>query len=200
MEPVGTIKGTMAPLWRADIDTDQIIPKQFLKRVEKAGFGPYLFFDWAQDAEGELREDFVLNKPAYGAAQVLVTGRNFGSGSSREHAAWALLDWGFRAIIAPSFADIFASNSHKNGLLPVVVEESSVKYLADLAQKDPTAEVVIDLPRQEVKADQFEAKFAIDPFVKDCLLKGLDEIDLTLTAESEISVFEAKRPAYKPAL
>ena len=200
MKPVKTIKGTMAPLLRADVDTDQIIPKQFLKRVERAGFGPFLFYDWAQDSDGELRPDFVLNKPAYRAARVLIAGRNFGSGSSREHAAWGLMDWGFRAVIAPSFADIFASNSHKNGLLPVVLDESAVKHLADLAQSDPTAEVVIDLEAQKVTAAELEASFEIDPFAKDCLMKGLDEIDLTLAAEAEIAAFENSRPGYKPVL
>ena len=198
MQPVNRIEGTIAPLLRADVDTDQIIPKQFLKRVEKAGFGPFLFYDWAQDAEGELREEFILNNPAYRDARVLITGRNFGSGSSREHAPWALLDWGFQAIIAPSFGDIFTGNCHKNGLLPVVLTETAVKHLADLATQDPAAGIVIDLAAQKVTAQGLEEAFEIEPFVKDCLLKGLDDIDLTLAVESQISDFEQKRPAFKP--
>lgn len=200
MEPVNTITGTMVPLVRPNVDTDQIIAKQALKRVERTGFGSYLFYDWAHDSEGEPRTDFVLNDPAYRAARVLVTGRNFGSGSSREHAPWGLKDWGFRAIVAPSFADIFRRNCYKNGLLPVVLNESAVKHLADLAQEDPTAEVVVDLEAQKVTAAKLEATFEIDPFVKECLLKGLDEIDLTLAAEAEITRFEDSRPRYKPSV
>lgn len=190
----------MVPLMRPNVDTDQIVAKQSLKRVDRTGFGPYLFYDWAHDSEGEPRTDFVLNDPAYRAARVLVTGRNFGSGSSREHAPWGLMDWGFRAIVATSFADIFRRNCYKNGLLPVVLDESAVKHLADLAQEDPTAEVVVDLEAQKVTAAKLEATFEIDPFVKECLLKGLDEIDLTLTAEAEIARFEDSRPRYKPSV
>ena len=200
MEPVNTITGTMVPLMRPNVDTDQIVAKQSLKRVDRTGFGPYLFYDWAHDSEGEPRTDFVLNDPAYRAARVLVTGRNFGSGSSREHAPWGLMDWGFRAIVATSFADIFRRNCYKNGLLPVVLDESAVKHLADLAQEDPTAEVVVDLEAQKVTAAKLESTFQIDPFVKECLLKGLDEIDLTLTAEAEIARFEDSRPRYKPSV
>ena len=200
MEPVNTITGTMVPLMRPNVDTDQIVAKQSLKRVDRTGFGPYLFYDWAHDSEGEPRTDFVLNDPAYRAARVLVTGRNFGSGSSREHAPWGLMDWGFRAIVATSFADIFRRNCYKNGLLPVVLDESAVKHLADLAQEDPTAEVVVDLEAQKVTAAKLESTFEIDPFVKECLLKGLDEIDLTLTAEAEIARFEDSRPRYKPSV
>ena len=190
----------MVPLMRPNVDTDQIVAKQSLKRVDRTGFGPYLFYDWAHDSEGEPRTDFVLNDPAYRAARVLVTGRNFGSGSSREHAPWGLMDWGFRAIVATSFADIFRRNCYKNGLLPVVLDESAVKHLADLAQEDPTAEVVVDLEAQKVTAAKLESTFEIDPFVKECLLKGLDEIDLTLTAEAEIARFEDSRPRYKPSV
>jgi len=200
VEPVNTITGTMVPLMRPNVDTDQIVAKQSLKRVDRTGFGPYLFYDWAHDSEGEPRTDFVLNDPAYRAARVLVTGRNFGSGSSREHAPWGLMDWGFRAIVATSFADIFRRNCYKNGLLPVVLDESAVKHLADLAQEDPTAEVVVDLEAQKVTAAKLESTFEIDPFVKECLLKGLDEIDLTLTAEAEIARFEDSRPRYKPSV
>ena len=198
MEPVGTITGTMAPLPRADVDTDQIIPKQFLKRIERTGFGPYLFYDWARDTEGEPDPEFVLNRPEHRGAAVLVTGPNFGSGSSREHAPWAIQDRGFRAIIAPSFADIFSNNCHKNGLLPVVLEASDVATLIELASTDPTIAVTIDLDAQTVTAPGFSAMFEIDPVVKQRLLDGLDEIALTLRHESGIDAFEASRPATKP--
>ena len=200
MEPVRTIRGTMAPLMRSHVDTDQIIPKQFLKRVERIGFGPFLFYDWAYDPEGELRPDFVLNRPEYRTAQVLITGPNFGSGSSREHAPWALLDWGIKSIIAPSFADIFRNNCHKNGLLPVVLTEEQVTGLARMAEDDPTTKITIDLEAQTVTAPGFAASFDIDPFVKHCLVNGLDDIALTLQHAEGIDAFEAARPAWKPSL
>ena len=190
----------MAPLVRPNIDTDQIIPKQFLKRIERTGFGPYLFYDWAYDGEDQPIADFVLHHPAYQAATVLVTGPHFGSGSSREHAPWALLNWGFRAIVAPSYADIFQNNCHKNGLLPVVLDEADVKHLADLAETEPATEVVIDLAAQTVSAAGHVVEFEIDAFVKESLLNGLDDIDLTLRAESHIAEFEATRPEFKPKL
>ena len=200
MEPVATITGTMAPLPRANVDTDQIIPKQFLKRIERTGFGPFLFYDWARDPEGELDPQFVLNRPEYREAVVLVTGPNFGSGSSREHAPWSLQDWGFRAIIAPSFADIFHTNCHKIGLLPVTLTTDEVDTLTQLASAEPATEVTVDLAAQTVTAPGFSASFAIDPFVKHTLLNGLDDIALTLQAEAAIDEFESARPAHKPAL
>ncbi len=200
LEPVATITGTMAPLPRANVDTDQIIPKQFLKRIERSGFGPFLFYDWARNAEGELDPDFVLNRPGYREATVLVTGPNFGSGSSREHAPWSLQDWGFRAIVAPSFADIFRTNCHKIGLLPVALSEAEVDRLVALATDDAATEVTIDLAAQTVTAPGLEATFEIDPFVKHCLLNGLDEISLTLQHGDAIASYEAARPAHKPAL
>ena len=200
MEPVVTITGTMAPLMRASIDTDQIIPKQFLKRVDRSGFGPYLFYDWAHDAEGEPRPDFVLNRPERVAAVVLVTGPNFGSGSSREHAPWAIQDRGFRAVIAPSFADIFRNNCHKNGLLPVELAEAEVQQLAALADKNPAAEVSVDLAEQTVTAPGFAAHFDIDPHTKHRLLHGLDDIALTLEHAETIAAFETGRPGFKPTL
>ncbi len=200
MEPVRTIEGTMAPLPRADVDTDQIIPKQFLKRIERTGFGPFLFYDWAQDAEGEPDPAFVLNRPEYRQAVVLVTGPNFGSGSSREHAPWALADWGFRAVIAPSFADIFRTNCHKNGLLPVVLEPGEVERLVELATDDPATQVTIDLEAQTVTAPGFSASFPIDPAVKHRLLNGLDDIALTLAKAGAIDTYEAGRPGFKPSL
>jgi 3-isopropylmalate/(R)-2-methylmalate dehydratase small subunit len=197
MEPVSVVAGSMAPLPRANVDTDQIIPKQFLKRVERTGFGPYLFHDWAQDAEGERDPNFPLNRPEHQEAVVLVTGPNFGSGSSREHAPWAIEDRGFRAVIAPSFADIFRTNCAKIGLLAIVLDPEEVGRLMAMAEV-PGNHVTIDLAAQTVVATDFEATFAIDPFVKDCLLNGLDEIALTLNHAEHISTFEAARPAHKP--
>lgn len=197
MQPITTISGSAVPLPRANIDTDQIIPKQFLKRVERSGFGEFLFYDWARDAEGELDPDFVLNDPAYRSATILVTGPNFGSGSSREHAPWSLEDWGFRAVIAPSFADIFANNCTKIGLLPVVLTDDEVAALIAIA-RDPEARVTIDLPAQSVTASGFSASFDIDPFTKHCLVNGLDHIALTMRHETDIDRFEAVREAYKP--
>jgi 3-isopropylmalate/(R)-2-methylmalate dehydratase small subunit len=199
MDPVRRIQGTMVPLMRSHIDTDQIIPKQFLKRVERTGFGPFLFYDWAYDAEGELRPDFVINQPEYRSAVVLVTGHNFGSGSSREHAPWAILDWGIRAIIAPSFADIFRNNSHKNGLLPIILPEDDVERIAALAA-DPTAEIEIDVAAETVTAGGTVMSFSLDSFVKHCLLNGLDDIAITLESEPRISAFETTRAGFKPSL
>ena len=199
MQPVAVISGQMAPLPRANIDTDQIIPKQFLKRVERSGFGPFLFWDWAQDAEGELDPGFILNRPEYSGAVVLVSGPNFGSGSSREHAPWALEDRGFRAIIAPSFADIFRGNSYNVGLLPIALSAEEVAELTAIAA-DPVNQVTIDLPAQTVMSGDFEASFDIDPAVKHRLLNGLDHVALTLAHAEEIERFEQERPAWKPRL
>lgn len=195
MEAVQTVVGQAMPLPLANIDTDQIIPKQFLLRVERSGFGEYLFYDWARDAEGEPDPEFILNRPDYQDAVVLVAGPNFGSGSSREHAPWSLEDWGFDAVIAPSFADIFYSNCTKIGLLPVILTEDEVAALTTIAS-DPSNTVTVDLESQRVLADGFEASFSIDPFTKHCLLNGLDEIALTLGHASEIDTFEATRPPY----
>ncbi len=199
MDPVGMIQGQMAPLPRANVDTDQIIPKQFLKRVERTGFGPFLFYDWAYDTEGEMILDFVTNRPEYANAKVLVTGPNFGSGSSREHAPWAIEDWGFEAIIAPSFADIFQSNCHKIGLLPVVLSDDEVATLTAIAEH-PDNEVAIDLETQTVAAGDFKAVFEIDDFAKHCLLNGLDHIALTLQHAAEIDAYEQSRAPFKPSL
>jgi len=199
MRTVTVIRGQMAPLPRANVDTDQIIPKQFLKRVERSGFGPFLFWDWAQDAEGELDPHFILNRPEYANAVVLVSGPNFGSGSSREHAPWALEDRGFRAIIAPSFADIFRGNCHNIGLLPVVLTDDEVGHLTTLAA-DPANTVTIDLEAQTVVSGDFGASFDIDPAVKHRLLNGLDAIALTLSHTDEIEAFERTRPTWMPSL
>ena len=197
MEPVRTITGTAMPLPRANVDTDQIIPKQFLKRVERSGFGEFLFYDWARDEEGELDPHFVLNKPEYAEAVVLVAGPNFGSGSSREHAPWAIEDWGFKAVVAPSFADIFYNNCTKIGLVPVILTDDEVAKLIEIAE-DPSKAVTVDLETQTVTADGFEATFPIDEFTKHCLLNGLDGIALTLQHVSDIDTFEGSRPAHKP--
>ena len=179
MEPISVITGQMAPLPRANVDTDAIIPKQFLKRVERSGFGPFLFYEWAYDEEGELIPDFILNQADYAAAEVLVSGPNFGSGSSREHAPWSIEDRGFKAIIAPSFADIFYNNCINIGLLPVVLTDEEVATLTEIA-RDPDNLVTIDLEDQKVTTIGFEASFEIDAFAKHRLANGLDNIALTL--------------------
>jgi 3-isopropylmalate/(R)-2-methylmalate dehydratase small subunit len=184
----------MAPLDRADVDTDQIIPKQFLKRIERTGYGPFLFFDWR--ASG----DFVLDRPEHRGASVLVTGANFGCGSSREHAPWAIRDAGFRAIIAPSFADIFRANCFKTGLLAVTLPERQVRHLIDLASEDPSIQVTVDLEAKLVRGEGFSYAFDIDPFARDCMLGGLDEIGLVERHESDIAAFESNRPVWLPAV
>ena len=199
MEPINVISGQMAPLPRANVDTDQIIPAQFLKRVERSGFGPFLFWEWIHDAEGELDPEFVINRPEYADAVVLVSGPNFGSGSSREHAPWAIEDHGFRAIIAPSFADIFRGNCHNVGLLPIVLTDDEVAQLTERAE-DPSNEVRIDLSAQTVSCGELVASFEVDSGVKHRLLNGLDPIALTLAHVEEIKAFESTRPAWKPSL
>jgi len=199
MEPISVITGQMAPLPRANVDTDAIIPKQYLKRVERSGFGPFLFYEWAYDEEGEMIPDFILNQPDYGAAEVLVSGPNFGSGSSREHAPWSIEDRGFKAIIAPSFADIFYNNCINIGLLPIVLGDEDVATLTQIAD-DPDNLVTIDLEDQTVATIGFEAHFQIDPFAKHRLRNGLDNIALTLEHGEAINDYEQARPAIKPTL
>jgi 3-isopropylmalate/(R)-2-methylmalate dehydratase small subunit len=193
MEPFTRVTGILAPLDRADVDTDQIIPKQFLKRIERSGYGPFLFYDWRRNT------DFILDRPEYRGAAVLVTGANFGCGSSREHAAWSLLDAGFRTVIAPSFGDIFKSNSFRSGLLPVELPAPQVAELIRLATEEPGMEVTVDLASGRIAAGGFETSFTIDPFYRQCLLNGWDEVALTLRQEAEIARFEASRPAWLPA-
>ena len=200
MRAVQQITGTMAPLPRANVDTDQIMPKQFLKRTERTGYGEFLFWDWRRTPDGGLNPDFVLNQPAYAGASVLVAGPNFGSGSSREHAPWGLEDWGFEAIITPSFAEIFFTNCTKIGLLPVILSEKEVQYLLDLAAEDPETEVTIDLVDLVVEAPGLTADFEIDPFIRQRLLAGLDDIGITLQNIDDIARFEEARPSHKPAL
>ena len=198
MKAVQNVVGTMAPLPRANVDTDQIMPKQFLKRTERTGYGEFLFWDWRRSPDGKLDPDFVLNKPEYAQASVLVAGPNFGSGSSREHAPWGLEDWGFEAVIAPSFAEIFFTNCTKVGLLPVVLSEKEVQYLLDLATDDPAARVSIDLMDLVVEAPGLTADFELDPFIRHRLLQGLDDISITLQHSAEIDAFESVRPTHKP--
>ncbi|HEV7215676.1 MAG TPA: 3-isopropylmalate dehydratase small subunit [Chloroflexota bacterium] len=201
MEAFVRHSGLAAPLDRVNIDTDQIIPKQFLKRIERTGFGQYLFFDWRYLDGVQPNPEFELNRPEYAGASILVAGRNFGCGSSREHAPWALHDYGFRAIIAPSFADIFYNNCSKNGLLAVTLPEETVKELLRLAQTQPGYRLTVDLEAQEVRDDAgLRAVFSIDPFRRDCMLRGLDDIGLTLQHEPDISAYEAKRPAWRQAV
>ena len=190
----------MAPLPRSNVDTDQIMPKQFLKRVERTGYGQFLFHDWARGAGGGLDPDFVLNRSEYRNARVLVSGPNFGSGSSREHAPWGIQDWGFEAVIAPSFADIFYNNCTKIGLLPVRIPDTEVTRLIDLATRNPEAVVDIDLEGQTLEAGGRRTGFDIDPFTKFRLLDGLDDIGLTMRNAKAIASFEAARPSFLPAL
>ena len=200
MDPVRAVVGTLAHLPRNNVDTDQIMPKQWLKRVERTGYGNYLFYDWARGTDGELDPSFILNRPEYRGARILVTGANFGSGSSREHAPWGIQDWGFGAVIAPSFADIFYNNCTKIGLLPIALHPKEVIWLTELSAADPAAAVTIDLSEQTVGAEGFEATFEIDPFIKHRLLNGLDDIGLTMRHESEITEFESSRPDRLPSL
>ena len=192
MEPIGVIEGTAVPLDRSDVDTDQIIPAQYLKRVERTGFGPFLFDEWRKDP------GFVLNDQKYEGASVLIAGANFGSGSSREHAPWALEDYGFRAVIAPSFADIFRNNCFKIGLLPVELRAESVRALMDAVLDDPTTRIVVDLPGRAVRAPGLDETFDIDAFTHWRLVEGLDDIGLSLRNEAKISAFEATQPGWMP--
>ena len=196
MDPVLKVTGTAVPLDRADVDTDQIIPASWLKRIERTGFGEGLFSAWRADP------DFVLNKAEYGGAKVLVAGPNFGSGSSREHAAWALQDYGFAAVISPRFADIFRGNSLKIGLLPVQLPAETVDKLMSAVTADPTVEITVDLDTRTVSAPAagVEAKFEIDDFTRYRLMNGLDDIGLTLQHDDAITAFEAGRPGYLPSV
>jgi len=195
MKPFTVHRGRVAPLDRVNVDTDQIIPKQFLKRIEKTGFGQFLFYDWRFGADGKRNADFILHEPRYEGASVLVAGKNFGCGSSREHAVWALSDFGFRAVVSSSFADIFANNSSKNGFLAVRVSDDELTTLMRRAQEIDNYEVTIDLEKCEVRDEQgFCAKFPIDEFVRHCLLHGLDDIGLTMQHEGEIGEYEKVHP------
>jgi 3-isopropylmalate/(R)-2-methylmalate dehydratase small subunit len=199
MQPFTKLTGIAAPLDRANVDTDQIIPKQFLKRIERTGFGQFLFYDWRFEADGITPDpQFELNHPALQGASILVAARNFGSGSSREHAPWALADYGFRAVIAPSYADIFFNNCFQNGILPIVLSEETVAKLMAHLQQNLGSQLTIDLPNQTISGDGIEPiSFEIDPFRKHRLVNGLDDIGDTLQYEDNISTFEKTRPAWK---
>jgi 3-isopropylmalate/(R)-2-methylmalate dehydratase small subunit len=193
MEPFKTLTSIAAPLDRANVDTDQIIPKQFLKRIERTGYGEFLFFDWRRTTNGDPNPEFELNDPRFKGAQILIAGKNFGCGSSREHAAWALSDYGFRAVIAPTFADIFFSNAGKNGIVLVRLNEADVEMLLQNAQDIANYQLTVSLEAQTVTDGRgFSAKFEIDPFRKFCLLEGLDDIGLTLRHVAELDAYEAK--------
>ena len=195
MDPFDSLSGGVAPMNRVNVDTDQIIPKQFLKRVERTGFGQFLFNDWRLKEDGSENPDFVLNKDKYKDATILVSGRNFGCGSSREHAPWALQDFGIKCIIAPSFADIFFANCFQNGILPVVLPEETVNQIIGNSENDPAYKITIDLDAQRVwdENEEIVVDFDIEPFRRYCLLNGLDDIGLTLEDEDSISDFESKR-------
>ena len=191
--------GLVAPLDRANVDTDQIIPKQFLKRIERTGFGEFLFYDWRYTSEGVLNSSFVLNEPRYQGASILIADKNFGCGSSREHAPWALGEYGFRVIIAPSFADIFANNCFKNGMLPITLSDDQVRGVMRRAQQQPAYTLTIDLERQVIEdPGRLSIPFAIGEFQRSCLLEGLDDIGLTLRHGDLIKDYEARHAAGAP--
>src|SRR4051794_38843074 len=193
MQPFTTHTGRAVSLPRANVDTDQIIPKQFLKRIERTGFGPALFFDWRYLPDGSPAPEFELNRPGVAGASILITGANFGCGSSREHAPWSLAEYGFRAIIAPSFADIFANNCFKNGLLPIVVDEPNVHELIRRTEANRGYKLSIDLEEQLITdKDGLSWRFEVNEFQRYCLLEGLDDIDLTLQHEAAISDYEKR--------
>jgi 3-isopropylmalate/(R)-2-methylmalate dehydratase small subunit len=192
MEPFTTHTGRAVPLRRSDVDTDQIIPSDWLKRVERTGFGAGLFSEWREDPA------FVLNAPQHAGASILLAGENFGTGSSREHAVWALQDYGFRAVVSPRFADIFRSNALKGGLVPVQLDREVVERLMAAVEADPALEVTVDLDRRELRAGEVAAAFPLDDFTRWRLMEGLDDIGLTLRAEHDITAYEARRPAHLP--
>ena len=197
MKAFRTHRGIVAPLHRENVDTDQIIPKQHLKKIERTGFGQHLFSDWRFHPDGSHRPEFVLNQPPYHEATILVAGKNFGCGSSREHAAWALQEFGFRTIIAPSYADIFRNNAGNNGLLLVELPETTVQRIADSANYEPGYELLIDLETQLITDDHgLNERFVVEEFRRHRLLHGLDEIGMTLQHESDISTFETQHKSY----
>ncbi len=197
MNPFDRHTGIVAPLDRANIDTDQIIPKQFLKRIERSGFGQFLFYDWRFVENGTPDPSFILNREPYNRSSILLARSNFGCGSSREHAPWALQDFGFRAIIAPSFADIFYNNCFKNGLLPVILPEDTVDQIFKINEGETACELTVDLEKQLITdAKGFSVSFDIDPYRKECLIKGLDDIGITLQYEEKIAGYEKQFPGY----
>ncbi|MDB2682958.1 3-isopropylmalate dehydratase small subunit [Alphaproteobacteria bacterium] len=199
MNPFRTLNASAAPLPMMNVDTDIIIPKQFLKTVKRTGLGVSAFYNIRYNEDGSPKEDFVLNKPEYANAEILITGENFGCGSSREHAPWAILDMGFRCVIAPSFADIFYNNSFKNGILPIALPQDQVDALMSEAQENPDAKLEIDLEKQTItRGNKLSFAFEIDPFRKACLLNGLDDIGLTLEKDNHIGSYEESLKKDKP--
>jgi 3-isopropylmalate/(R)-2-methylmalate dehydratase small subunit len=204
MEPITVIRSRICPMDADDVDTDQILPKQYLKRIERSGFGPFAFADWRYEPDGTPKPDFPMNHPAHVGAEIMVAGRNFGCGSSREHAPWALEDAGVRAIVAPSFGDIFRTNCGKIGVLCVALDVGLVRQLFSLAEADPATQVTVDLVEQRVVApavggiDGIDNLFDIDQHTKHCLLNGLDDIALTVEHDDEIAAYERGRPRWKP--
>jgi 3-isopropylmalate/(R)-2-methylmalate dehydratase small subunit len=200
MEAFTRVTGIAAALDRVNVDTDQIIPKQFLKRIERTGFGEFLFFDWRYLEDGSPNPEFELNDPALAGASILIANKNFGCGSSREHAPWALNQYGFKAILAPSFADIFYNNCFKNGVLPVVLPQEKIDQLLKRAAENPGMRLTVDLEQQIIHDEgDFEAHFAVDPFRRHCLLNGLDDIGLTMRYEDDIAAFEQGSRALQQA-
>lgn len=194
MNPFVIHTGLVAPLDRVNVDTDAIIPKQFLKRIERSGFGQFLFYEWRFAVDGSTIDSFILNQPAYADSSVLIARNNFGCGSSREHAPWALLDYGFRVVIAPSFADIFYNNCFKNGILPIMLSEEQVDELFQRAESQENYQLTIDLQEQVVKDNEgLSYSFEVDSYRRYCLLNGLDDIGLTLQHEEKITAYEARR-------
>ena len=198
MEPIRHIRSCTVVLPATNIDTDQIIPARFLTTTTRTGLGKQAFADWRYEADGRPKPDFVLNRPEARGCQILVAGRNFGCGSSREHAPWALYDHGFRAVVSTEIADIFRNNSLKNGLLTVVLEQKIVDALWELTEADPEAEITVDLENREVRAEGITAAFELDENSRWRLLNGLDDISITLQNEADIAAYEAKRPSFKP--
>jgi 3-isopropylmalate/(R)-2-methylmalate dehydratase small subunit len=194
VEPFVNLTGVVAPIDRVNVDTDQIIPAVYLKRIERTGYGEFLFTPWRYREDGSPNPDFVLNQPAYSSATVIVSGRNFGSGSSREHAPWALHDYGIRCVIAPSFADIFYNNCFQNGLLPIILPEETVREILDRSKNEPGYQINVDLELQRIwdNNEDFTASFDIDPFRRHALMNGLDDIGLTLENEDKIAAFEGQ--------
>ena len=196
MDALRKVTGVVAPLDRANVDTDQIMPQQFLKLIERTGFGQFVFFDWRYLEDGVPNPDFILNRPGYQGAPILVAGPNFGSGSSREHAPWGLKEYGFRVVIAPSFGDIFRNNCYQNGMLPVVLSQAGVDALMARALRRPGHSATVDLEQQRVyDAEGFSEDFEIDPFRRESLLEGLDDIGRTLRTTDTISDYEKAHPA-----
>lgn len=196
MQPLKQVTGVVTPLDRANVDTDAIIPKQFLKRISRTGFGQFLFYDWRYDEEGNPDPSFVLNQEAYQGSTILLTRENFGCGSSREHAPWSLSDYGFRVIIAPSFADIFYNNCFKNGMLPVQLTTEEVDILFQKTAEQPLYRLTVDLEKQQITDGELTFSFKVNEYRRTCLLEGLDDIAITLQSEEKIAAFEAKLPSY----